>query len=542
MSEHPFAVTLEAGSSRANLTGSWRVERPVYVDRLPPCNDACPAGENVQHWLYDAEAGSYEAAWRSLVEDNPLPATCGRVCFHPCETACNRARLDEAVGIHAVERFLGDAAVSRCWRLPEPAAASGFRILVVGSGPAGLSAAYHLARLGHEVVIHEAAPAAGGMLRYGIPAYRLPRAVLDAEIGAILDLGVGLELNRAVTDIAAAKAEGDFHAVYLAFGAQLSRRAYIPAADSARVLDALAFLASSEGAEPAAIGRRVVVYGGGDTAMDAARSARRLGAAEAVIVYRRTRERMPAHDVEVEEALAEGVSVRWLSTISRVDEDKIVIEKMELDAAGFPQPTGEYDELGADCVILALGQDADVVPIGDLAGVEVNDGVVVVDDHMMTGCPGVFAGGDMVRAERTVTVAIGHGKKAARSIDAWLAGKPEHAGERHELAPFEDLNTWYYADAPRTVQPELEAVRRQTGFEEVVGGLTESNALFEARRCMSCGNCFECDNCYGVCPDNAVSKLAAGDRYAFDYDYCKGCGICVAECPCGAIVMVPELI
>jgi NADPH-dependent glutamate synthase beta subunit-like oxidoreductase len=275
--------------------------------------------------------------------------------------------------------------------------------------------------------------------------------------------------------------------------------------------------------------------------MDAARSARRLGAAEAVIVYRRTRERMPAHDVEVEEALAEGVSVRWLSTISRVDEDKIVIEKMELDAAGFPQPTGEYDELGADSVILALGQDADVAPIGDLAGVEVNDGVVV-DDHMMTGCPGVFAGGDMVRAERTVTVAIGHGKKAARSIDAWLAGKPEHAGERHELAPFEDLNTWYYADAPRTVQPELEAVRRQTGFEEVVGGLTESNALFEARRCMSCGNCFECDNCYGVCPDNAVSKLAAGDRYAFDYDYCKGCGICVAECPCGAIVMVPELI
>ncbi len=542
MSEHPFAVTLEAGSSRANLTGSWRVERPVYVDRLPPCNDACPAGENVQHWLYDAEAGSYEAAWRSLVEDNPLPATCGRVCFHPCETACNRARLDEAVGIHAVERFLGDAATSGRWRLPEPAASSEFRILVVGSGPAGLSAAYHLARLGHEVVIHEAAPAAGGMLRYGIPAYRLPRAVLDAEIGAILDLGVGLELNRAVTDIAAAKAEGGFNAVYLAFGAQLSRRAYIPAADSARVLDALAFLASSEGAEPAAIGRRVVVYGGGDTAMDAARSARRLGAAEAVIVYRRTRDRMPAHDVEVEEALAEGVSVRWLSTISRVDEDKIVIEKMELDAAGFPQPTGEYDELGADCVILALGQEADVAPIGDLAGVEVNDGGVVVDDHMMTGCPGVFAGGDMVRAERTVTVAIGHGKKAARSIDAWLTGEPEHAGERHELAPFEDLNTWYYADAPRTVQPELEAVRRQTGFEEVVGGLTESNALFEARRCMSCGNCFECDNCYGVCPDNAVSKLGAGERYAFDYDYCKGCGICVAECPCGAIVMVPELI
>jgi NADPH-dependent glutamate synthase beta subunit-like oxidoreductase len=542
VSEHPFAITLDVGSSRANHTGSWRVERPVYVDRLPPCNDACPAGENIQRWLYDAEAGAYEAAWRALVEDNPLPAICGRVCFHPCETACNRGKVDEAVGIHAVERFLGDAAIARGWPLPLPESASGHRVLVVGSGPAGLSAAYHLARLGHEAVIHEAAPSAGGMMRYGIPRYRLPRAVIDAEIRAICDLGVTIELNRAVTDIAASMEEGQFDAVYLAFGAQLSRRTDIPAADSAHVLDALKFLASSEGAEPAEIGRRVVVYGGGDTAMDAARSAKRFGASEAVIVYRRTREKMPAHEVEVEEALAEGVTVRWLSTISRVDDDKIVIEKMELDSTGFPQPTGEFTELGADCVILALGQEADLAPLTGLEGVEIKNGAVVVDDHMMAGRPGVFAGGDMVSADRTVTVAIGHGKKAARNIDRWLTGKPEPSSPRHELASFDRLNTWYYADAPRTVQPELEIVRRQTGFEEVLGGLDESNALFEARRCLSCGNCFECDNCYGLCPDNAVSKLGPGERYAFDYDYCKGCGICVAECPCGAIIMVPELI
>ncbi|MFZ0059062.1 MAG: NAD(P)-binding protein [Acidimicrobiales bacterium] len=542
MSEHPFAITLDAGSSRANHTGSWRVERPVYVDRLPPCNDACPAGENIQRWLYDAEAGEYEAAWRSLVENNPLPAICGRVCFHPCEAACNRAKVDEAVGIHAVERFLGDAAISHGWRLPGPAGASGRRVLVVGSGPSGLSVAYHLARLGHDVVIHEAAPAAGGMMRYGIPQYRLPREVIDAEVRAICDLGVRIELGRAVTDVAQSMEEGGFDAAYLAFGAQLSRRAYIPAADSAHVLDALSFLASGEGRQPPEIGRRVVVYGGGDTAMDAARSARRLGATEAVIVYRRNRERMPAHEVEVEEALAEGVTVRWLSTIARVDEDRIVIEKMELDAEGFPQPTGEFTELGADCVILALGQDADLSPVGGLAGVMVRDGVVVVDEHMMTGRAGVFAGGDMVPTDRTVTVAIGHGKKAARNIDRWLSGKEEVPVERHELASIDNLNTWYYADAPRSVQPELELVRRQTGFEEVVGGLDGTNALFEARRCMSCGNCFECDNCYGVCPDNAVSKLGPGERYAFDYDYCKGCGICVAECPCGAIVMVPELI
>jgi 2-oxoacid:acceptor oxidoreductase delta subunit (pyruvate/2-ketoisovalerate family) len=543
--EKPFAITLDVGSSRANKTGSWRTERPVYVHRLPPCNEGCPAGENVQQWLYEAESGGagYERAWRQIMEDNPFPAVMGRVCYHPCESVCNRAQLDEAVGINSVERFLGDEAIANGWKVERTAPASGKRVLVVGAGPSGLSAAYHLTRLGHDVTIRDAGPKAGGMMRFGIPAYRLPRDVLDSEIQRILDLGVTLELDRNVTSLEEAMREGGFDAAFLAVGAQVGKRAYIPAGSAAKMLDAVSLLRSMEGEEPPQLGRRVVVYGGGNTAMDAARTARRLGAEEAVVVYRRTRDRMPAHDIEVEEAQEEGVLMKWLSTIKHVDDGKLLVERMELDETGFPQPTGELEELEADSLVLALGQETDLSLVDDLPGLEVADGTLQVGPNMMTSVPGVFAGGDMVPAERTVTVAVGHGKKAARHIDAWLRGVEHVPAAKHGPAEFEALNVWYYTDAPRSVRPQLEHARRLSTFEEVVGGLDESTALYEARRCLSCGNCFSCDNCYGMCPDNAVLKLDAADEpYAFDYDFCKGCGICAAECPCGAIEMVPELV
>ena len=311
----PFAITLDVGSSRANHTGAWRTERPVYVHNMPPCNNACPAGENIQQWLYYAEEGGpdrYEAAWRQIMADNPFPAIMGRVCYRPCETACNRAQLDSAVGINSVERFLGDEALRRGWTVPVAAAPTGKKVLVVGAGPSGLSAAYHLTRLGHSVTIKDAGAAAGGMMRYGIPKYRLPRDVLDAEINRILDMGVTLDLNAKVTDILAELAPGaggraapgqGFDAAFVAVGAHVGRRAYIPAGDSARILDAVSLLHGMEDSAPPMLGRRVAVYGGGNTAMDAARTARRLGAAEAIVVYRRTRDRMPAHDIEVTEAL-----------------------------------------------------------------------------------------------------------------------------------------------------------------------------------------------------------------------------------------------
>ncbi|HEY7279376.1 MAG TPA: NAD(P)-binding protein, partial [Trebonia sp.] len=527
--DKPFAITLDPGSSRANHTGAWRTERPDYVSLLPPCNKACPAGENIQQWLYHAEEGgleAYEAAWRQIMADNPFPAVMGRVCYRSCETACNRGQVDEAVGINSVERFLGDEAIHQGWQLspggttprtprqmPVVAAPTGKRVLVVGAGPSGLSAAYHLTRLGHAVTVKDAGSEPGGMMRYGIPKYRLPRDILDAEIDRILAMGVTIELNTKVTDLlaelneaAGGRTEGEdgFDAAFVAVGAHVGKRAYIPAGDSARIMDAVSMLhsvAENQGVEdgsPPMLGRRVAVYGGGNTAMDAARTARRLGAAEAVVVYRRTRDRMPAHDIEVTEALEEGVTMRWLSTVAHADAGTLRIEKMRLDDTGFPQPTGEFEELAADCLVLALGQDADLAVLDGVPRVTFSRGTVDVGPDLMTGHPGIFAGGDMVPAERTVTVAIGHGKKAARAIDAWLSGTGENRPAQHALAGYDRLNTWYYADAPATVRPKLEAARRTGTFDEVTGGLDASSALFEARRCMSCGNCFGCDNCYGA--------------------------------------------
>ena len=540
--EHPFAVTLDPGTSLKNRTGSWRTSRPVYVHRLSPCSHACPAGEDVQGWLAHAESGDYEAAWRKLTENNPFPAVMGRVCYYPCENACNRAVLDSAVGINSVERFLGDLAISKGWRFTPPQEPSGKKVLIIGAGPSGLSAAYHLARLGHAVTIKEAGPLPGGMMRFGIPKYRLPRDVLDAEAQRILDLGVRLEYGAKVENIQSAMTDGCFDAVFLGVGAHIAKRAYIPAGATAKILDAVQVLRSMEGEDKPLLGRRVVVYGGGNTAIDVARTAKRLGAEEAIIVYRRTRDHMPARDLQLEEALEEGIMMKWLSTIRNVETGAITVEKMTLDEKGFPQPTGEFETLEADSVVLALGQDVDLSLLEAVPGLEVKDGIVQVGPDMMTGAPGIFASAGIMLSERTVTVAVGHGRRAALNIDAWLRGEVYSPPPVPDIATADKLNTWYYGEAPKTVRPVLEMARRTSTFEEIVQGLDESNALYEARRCLSCGNCFECDNCYGMCPDNAVTKLGPGRGFEFKYDYCKGCGICAQECPCGAIAMVAEAI
>lgn len=276
--------------------------------------------------------------------------------------------------------------------------------------------------MGHQVTIHEAGPLTGGMMRFGIPKYRLPRDVLDVEVQRILDMGIELKLNTRVDDIQASMTAGNFDAAFLAVGAHVAKRTDIPARDANRILDAVSVLRGMETGEPPKLGRRVVIYGGGNTALDVARTAKRLGASEALIVYRRTREQMPAHDFELQEALEEGIMVKWLNTIKRVEDTTFTVEKMALDEKGFPQPTGEFETIEADTLILALGQDVDLSLLDKVPGLTFDKGVVKVDPNMMTGFPGIFAGGDMVPSERTVTVAIGHGKKAARNIDAWLRG------------------------------------------------------------------------------------------------------------------------
>ncbi|GAB4062613.1 NAD(P)-binding protein [Uliginosibacterium sediminicola] len=508
--------------------------KPSYVKRLPPCNGVCPAGEDTQAWLAFASKGEYETAWRVLTAQNPLPAVMGRVCYHPCEGACNRGKLDEAVGINSVERFLGDEAIKHDWQFALPEQESGKHVLVVGAGPSGLAAAYHLRRLGHRVTIREAGPLAGGMMRFGIPKYRLPREVLEAEVQRIVKMGVKLELNTKVERILDAMKEG-FDAAFLAVGAHIAKRTSIPAGTSARILDAVSVLRSMEGEEMPMLGRRVVVYGGGNTAIDVARTAKRLGATEAIIVYRRTRDKMPAHDFEVEEALQEGVMMKWLSTIKEVGEGAITVEKVVLDESGKAVPTGEFETLAADSVVLALGQDVDLSLLDEVPGLSIKNGSVEVAENMMTGYPGIFAGGDMVPSERTVTVGVGHGKLAARHIDAWLRGVKHVVAPRAEMASLDKLNTWYYSDAPQSVRPMLDVLRRQSTFDEVQGGLDSETALFEARRCMSCGNCFECDCCYNVCPTQAVIKLGPGKKFEFNYEACNNCGLCAGECPCGAI-------
>ena len=519
--------------------GPRRWQQPAWIDHLPPCNRACPAGENIQGWLERAREGDYEQAWRTLVADNPLPGTHGRACYHPCESKCSRADLDESVSIHAVERFLGDLAVEQGWTVPA-GTPTGKKVLVIGAGPAGLSCAWHLRRLGHAVEIRDAMDEPGGMMHYGIPAYRLPRAALLREIGRIEAMGVGFTMGTRVEDVASAMQSGGFDACFVAIGTHDGNHLDIPAADGKQMIDAISLFEHVERGMAPELGRVVAVIGGGNTAMDAARVAKRLGVEEAILVYRRDRAHMRAEPYEADEAFLEGVKAKWLTNPTRFGEEGVTVERIELGEDGSLRPTGELETLAVDSLVLALGQHADIEFLRKISELEIGrDDTIVVDERLMTGRPGIFAGGDAIGGIRTMTAATGHGRKAARAIDAWMKGETYEAPAKSPPVEFGMLNLPLFLDAGQTRMSELPLEARRT-FAEVVAGISEKQARYEADRCLSCGNCFECDNCFAACPEQAIVKLGKGRKYSVNLDLCTGCAVCFDQCPCHAIEMTAE--
>jgi formate dehydrogenase (NADP+) beta subunit len=527
-------------SLHAEGTGPKRFQRPVYVDFMPPCNSACPAGENIQAWMAYAQAGNYFEAFQTLVEDNPFPAIMGRVCVKPCETGCNRTHIDTTVNIHAVERYIGDEAIKQKWPLQFAIHETGKRVLVIGAGPSGLSAAYHLLRMGHKVEVYEAGGHPGGLLWMGVPEYRLPKEILDFEIDRLVRSGVKIILNRKVEDVLTEKEAGNFDAVYLAIGAQLIHQEEFAQDDSVYMTDAFSFFNEIKNNTSPYVQKKVVVYGGGKLALYLSRIIKRFGS-EVSVYFPGDKKMMPAYDYETEDALAEGVEVQLLKSITKIEKKKITLEKMKVEK-GKAVGTGEYETVEADVLINANKQETESGFLRSVSGIVANeDGTVVINAERMTGYDGIFAGGDMLPGEnRSATIAIGQGKKAAKYINGFLMKKLFQKPDKHPTASYRKLHMWYQTEAPQKEQGKLAPAIAIKNFNEINAGLSEPEARFEAQRCLSCGNCFECDGCFGACPEDAIIKLGKGNRYKFNYNACTGCAVCYEQCPCHAIEMIPE--
>ncbi len=556
-SKNVVPTTWTTGTTEVFKTGTWRAALPQHIHAPSPCHAACPVNGDIAEWMGRAHAHDFRGAWEILTRHNPFPAVAGRICHHPCEAACNRAGFDGSLAICRLERYVGDRALAEGWAFAPAIAKREEQIAVVGGGPSGLSAAFHLRRRGYSVTLFESRPELGGLMRYGIPPYRLARSVLDREIARIVDLGVDVRLGVSMeTAETFERLRSGFDAVYLAIGARCQKR--LPRLDYTRawVMDGADYLARANAGTAPALGKRVVVIGGGSAAIDVARSALRSGH-EVTILALESVSQMPAQREEVIEAMEEGVALvngAMLTEAVDVGTAGLVLKcvRVRFEAAATrgqftvtPVPDSEFT-LDADAIVPSIGQDPDLAPLS--AALAADGALLMTDQGQATSVERVYAGGDVASMARFVTEAIGMGKRAAAEIDRVLRESSQGAGgdgddtgvgiDAESVVELAAINTFYFPRQARAIEQRVPAAQRLASGSEVQIGFDLEQALAETGRCFSCGTCIECDNCVHYCPDLAVKREA--DGYVVLTDYCKGCGLCVKECPTGSMKMVEE--
>lgn len=533
-----------------NKTGTWRTFYPKYLPKTPPCNYYCPANEDIQKYISLVLKGKFEEGYLTILEKNPFPSITGRVCYHPCETGCNRGNFDESIAIHTIERFLGDYGIN----FVEPKRkfeklTNDKRVAIIGSGPSGLSCAYYLLLNGVNVTIFEREESAGGILFYGIPSYRLPKEILKREIEKLTKRGAKFIFKKELgKDFSLADLTKDYDAVFVAIGAQIEQELGIPNEEAKGVLMGLDFLKSVNLKKKIRdFGKDVLVIGGGNTAIDCARVALRKGA-KVKIVYRRTKEEMPAVKEEVEEAIKEGIEIIFLTAPVKIIKNKkgqvkgLECIKMklseEVDESGRRKPIPIRNSnfiIRCDTIIKAIGERVD---LEFLPKEIIGKRTISADENGKTNMDKIFAGGDCVTGPRTVVEAIAYGRRVAYGILHYLKNEEMPKKESFNLVNYENLNTYYFEKQKRVEVDKLPVNKRKRNFKEIIATLSDQDIRYEASRCFSCGVCNNCDNCYVFCPD--LSILKKNGEYEILYDYCKGCGVCAHECPRNVISMFFE--